>query len=381
MTVALIFLALIRFADALPSAEAPANIPVKAEPSQPDSTIPIDGYCGVNSLYVAASLVERSDIRLVDLINPHYIDTKEGSSVLGLLAAARDHNIGATAFSDLSMFDLFSIEQPMLLHVKAEYGRRDYTHWVTFAGWDDVGHCIIYDAQGVPTHQPPESVAALWDGIAILIGKDASAPLKTGGGRYLYLAFCLPAFAIVLASLFAAMRLISSQCIKVAMSFPMKLILGVASDAVALMLLTVALASVVRMPFPFIGAFYKPATEQILIASIDRSLPKMSQEQLAARSGAEGKMIVIDARWQKDYENEHIPASINVPPSTSAADILRIVQESDAASAVIYCQSKGCPYTGFVAGKLWSQGWRNCYVLEGGWNEWKKKHVATKGTK
>jgi rhodanese-related sulfurtransferase len=88
------------------------------------------------------------------------------------------------------------------------------------------------------------------------------------------------------------------------------------------------------------------------------------------------EVLWVDARSREAYEMEHIPKAV----------LLNAFEWEDLATQfldawdpdipiVVYCDSASCDASTRVAERLRSEmGIRNVFVLEGGWETWKKAH-------
>ena len=81
--------------------------------------------------------------------------------------------------------------------------------------------------------------------------------------------------------------------------------------------------------------------------------------------------ILIDARHEPDFQQNHIPLAINLPV-TRFDDEYRKKRGLFAEKQIVvcYCSSKDCSDARLLAVKLYLQGHTDVFVLIGGFEEW-----------
>jgi rhodanese-related sulfurtransferase len=92
------------------------------------------------------------------------------------------------------------------------------------------------------------------------------------------------------------------------------------------------------------------------------------------------KIILIDARPEKRFEQGHIPTSINIPDTQVDKYIGQLATKSKDAEIVTYCQGPTCEKSSFLAIELKKRGFRNVKVYRGGTPEWEQKNFLDIGT-
>jgi 3-mercaptopyruvate sulfurtransferase SseA len=83
--------------------------------------------------------------------------------------------------------------------------------------------------------------------------------------------------------------------------------------------------------------------------------------------------VIIDARSTEEYEEGHIPGSINVPHDRlpEFQDVLNREVSNDA-HVICYCRGPSCDFSDLLATELKIIGWQDVSVFSGGWEEWTK---------
>ena len=85
----------------------------------------------------------------------------------------------------------------------------------------------------------------------------------------------------------------------------------------------------------------------------------------------EGSVIILDARDPAEYEQGHIPGSINIPYDRIPEyfDVLQAQVPMDS-HVVVYCRSLTCDFSDQLATELKIMGYQNVSVFSGGWDQW-----------
>jgi rhodanese-related sulfurtransferase len=88
--------------------------------------------------------------------------------------------------------------------------------------------------------------------------------------------------------------------------------------------------------------------------------------------------VVIDARFEADYQAGHIPSAINVPVYVSPTALQEFARELPKGKRiVVYCQSDKCEFDDQIGSQLVLAGIRNVSLFHGGWREWKESKQIT----
>jgi rhodanese-related sulfurtransferase len=325
-------------------------------------------YCGIHSLYRAASCLGRA-IVFQDLLKPKYISSRQGSSLADLIQAARDQGFYVEPLGHMTCIMLSYVDCPVILHVKNDLVHaKDYNHWVLFAGMEG-SKARLYDGVRPVELVDMKDLAARWDGVALLI---SDAPIRMS---YLWLVFvayftfyCGAGAAIIL-SLLRLQCWIWGRLHRMAWW-------RCWGSCVGEVLLPVVLAAILGIGFCWThtGGFLSSAGA---IASLqDRYLgsflPRVSVTDLPSFLQAED-VVIVDARRAADFALGHLPRARNIPPDASEEDCRRILADvSRSQRLLIYCQSNGCPYSVIVARKLLALGYVHILYFRDGWHAWQE---------
>lgn len=91
-----------------------------------------------------------------------------------------------------------------------------------------------------------------------------------------------------------------------------------------------------------------------------------------------GDAVIIDARSTTEYEEGHIPGSINIPHDRIPEFMAVLNTEvSTDAHVVCYCRSVTCDFSDLLATEMKVIGYQNVSVFSGGWDAWTKAGYPT----
>ena len=87
------------------------------------------------------------------------------------------------------------------------------------------------------------------------------------------------------------------------------------------------------------------------------------------------QVLWIDARKQDLYEKEHIPGALLLNEDEWDDLLVKILPEwNPGRRVVVYCGGETCQPSHDVAERLRNQvGWKEVYVLKGGWEAWQNQ--------
>ena len=109
-------------------------------------------------------------------------------------------------------------------------------------------------------------------------------------------------------------------------------------------------------------------------------LHKLSVPELE-KSLKDPNVVVIDARYPRDYESGHVPGAINVPVFTTQVERRKLLAELPKGTHVIvYCQSEGCQFDETLGAALYAEGIENVSLFPGGIRLWEAKGLPMKQT-
>ncbi|MCS7176436.1 MAG: rhodanese-like domain-containing protein [Candidatus Kapabacteria bacterium] len=85
------------------------------------------------------------------------------------------------------------------------------------------------------------------------------------------------------------------------------------------------------------------------------------------------EVLLIDARRPEDYAAGHIPGARNIFAYDMEAHIPELLQLPRSKPIVIYCDGGQCELSRHLAEQLRNLGFRQLYIYEGGWEEWRRR--------
>lgn len=89
----------------------------------------------------------------------------------------------------------------------------------------------------------------------------------------------------------------------------------------------------------------------------------------------EGQTLFIDARYQKEFAESHIPGAINIPANLSRDRLMSELESiSKNRKIVVYCDSDKCQASRRLAGLMTYLGYERIYVYLPGFQEWQVKN-------
>jgi hypothetical protein len=126
-------------------------------------------YCGLYSLYAAATSLG-IEAEFSSLLRPEFVSGQGGSTAQDLCNAAASLGLHALAVDRLSADWLRSNNVPALLHVRATLDSPKADHWV-FLSRTAGGSVTIQDPPHLDELESVGSLAARWDGVAVLLSR------------------------------------------------------------------------------------------------------------------------------------------------------------------------------------------------------------------
>ena len=102
-----------------------------------------------------------------------------------------------------------------------------------------------------------------------------------------------------------------------------------------------------------------------LIERLERELPHVSPDQLKNWISA-GNVLLVDVRERAEYEQGHIPGSINLPRGKLEAQVESYLSSADQ-SIVVYCGSRGRSH---LVGMTLKEMGLDIHVLSDGFKNW-----------
>jgi rhodanese-related sulfurtransferase len=330
----------------------------------PDASIESGAYCGIYCVY-ATLHAHGKPIEFPTLLKMKYIGEMGGSSIQELTQAVTDNGLQALAMSGLSRANLVAAQSPIILHVSTPDSPGYFNHWILFLGMEN-GLAKIVDAPHKPELIPVADVLARWDGVGLYVSDQmpSASMLKIQAictGENLALAAGL----LVLVGLIRrASRLRRAAVNAVRPTWQMAgMILGVAV-CLAAAWHTLAEDGYVR--------------NQIAIRTVVQQhrpsfLPKLTIPELE-KSLKDPGVVIIDARYPRDFESGHVPGAINVPVFTTQVERRKLLADlPKGARVIVYCQSENCQFDETLGAALYAEGIENVALFPGGIRLWEAK--------
>ncbi len=95
----------------------------------------------------------------------------------------------------------------------------------------------------------------------------------------------------------------------------------------------------------------------------------------------EGTAFIIDARSPLEYEQGHIPGSINIPHDRIPEYLDTLMSEIPTdGTVIVYCRGPKCDFSDHLATELKILGYKNVRVFPGGWEHWVAAGYPVDGT-
>lgn len=88
--------------------------------------------------------------------------------------------------------------------------------------------------------------------------------------------------------------------------------------------------------------------------------------------------VIIDSRTTEEYNDGHIPGSINIPAVPDSQSVMKIKENygllTGPSELVIYCDGTSCGSSPILARRFLEMGYsKHIYIIEHGLPEWKEK--------
>jgi rhodanese-related sulfurtransferase len=321
-------------------------------------------FCGLNSLYAATEMFDLNQ-DYATLISPQYLGD-EGSTLAQLKLAGEASGFTAIPLYNLSLSSLKYSPYPLILHVKQNSESQEYNHWVLYMGIRN-DQPLIYDVPSKPSPMSQGELSLRWDGVALMLAPEASPRTN-----WMYMPFLqLGGFAL---SVFIVLLLLL-RCQTVILKYlphPPWTVrsLFVAAQSLFILAITIIVAISYNLFSP--TGFLTQESHAVSIQDGNQNsfLPDITQDTVRKWLD-DSDVIIIDARWKRDYLLGHIDNAINIEPDQNEETIQNSLSHlSYNKKIIIYCQSESCPYADNTAKKLQALGYDNVYHYKKGWVDW-----------
>ncbi|HEY7087849.1 MAG TPA: rhodanese-like domain-containing protein [Tepidisphaeraceae bacterium] len=337
----------------------------ETSPSRPRELAPSGPYCGLYSLYAAARL-SGAKVPIQSLLKTEYLSSREGSTADDLLRASRSLGMYTAVMDNLDARSLRSSPYLCVLHVKSTILAHTYDHWLLYLGVSKDGQARIFDPPEPEQHLPFTQLVSHWDGNAILVSPSpVDITVIQRSGLRPVIGWIVFAVVVVGLAHLARRRLPA----RLGHSARGRIALSLVQACAVL-----ALGSVIALAHHKLDP-EESLTDPAMLLAIEHehfdefAAVTASQLRTMIQSGG---LLVIDARYQQDYEAGHIDGALSIPVTSTREEIRSALgNRPQDAPIVIYCQSEGCPFARKVAVQIALEGYTNLMLFRGGWFEWK----------
>lgn len=293
------------------------------------------------------------------LAKPEYLSDPDGSTLADLKKLAEAHGLFAHPVKDVSSHSLELMAWPIVLSVRPSPEDKAFNHYTVV--FPSPGHRTVYDPTTGSFHSLADLSLGLWDGHALILS-DVPLSMKRVFWREYLLLFSIVALLFIL-------RLTLSSRLNALLPQSMSSWLRVTTSGVLLISVASLMAVAAELTWRQQPLTKSTATEAIQQRHLDAFIPKLSADDVA--QAVKEEALIVDARLAEDYEAGHIETAVNIGPSSDPSYIEQALGRYPATrEIIIYCQSAGCPYAGYVAGLLWKKGYHNLAYYKAGWVEW-----------
>lgn len=334
----------------------------------PDVAEEGSSYCGIYCVYAAAHGFGKK-IDFVSLLDTKYVGSMSGSSIQELQRAVEDNGLNALPMTGLSRANLIAAHTPIILHVSRPESPGVFGHWVLFLGMEN-GQAKILDVPHRAELMPVADVLSRWDGVGLYVSEQPLAPwrLKLDSmltGENLALVAALLLITTLLHRSIAARRFGSRE--------------GSSWQGVAGLLAASAVMAIAWHCLSEDGYARNPvAVRTVIQAHRPSFLPKLDVPDLE-RALQDKQVIIVDARYPRDYQSGHVPGAINVPVFTTQAERRRLLGDVPRdARVIVYCQSDSCQFDEKLGSALVAEGIENVSLFPGGWTRWEQRLTEKK---
>ncbi len=333
----------------------------------PDAAEEGSSYCGIYCVYAAVHGFGKS-IDFKSLLNTKYVGTIYGSSIQELAVAVEDNGLHALPMMGLSRANLIGARTPIILHVSRQESPSYFGHWVLFLGMEN-GQAKILDVPHRPELMPVADVLARWDGVGLYISEQPLSPWQLKA-ESLFTGENFALFAALLIATSILQRMITKR------GQGVTLIRSVWVGIPALL----GGAAILAVAWHFLSddgyGRNKVAVRTVIQQHMPSFLPKLDIPDME-KALHDKNVVIVDARYPRDYQSGHLPGAINVPVFTTQAERRRILGNvSRDARVIVYCQSDSCQFDEALGSSLVAEGIENVALFPGGWAKWETQRPS-----
>ncbi len=325
-------------------------------------------HCGLYCVYAMAHLLGRQvDFR--DLVQPEYLGSHEGSSLLELRKGILDVGLHAEPSARLTKRALQACPYAAILHVRSHLESPKYDHYELFLGTEK-GKAKLFNPPEAPRLVSFADLATQWDGKALFISdKPIDADLILAADRQRLLRYGMIGVVVILLMHFGRRLWLAA-----APAISRRWALGLTVAEVAMLGLAALLCGGAYHFFLDEGLLANAsATQALQKGHAMNFVPKVQEKKVQKLLGSDA--IFIDARLASDYERGHLAGAISLPVDANDAVWEAALAKIPAGRPIVtYCQSAGCKFAENVSLRLIEEGYSDIALFKGGWAEWVAKH-------
>ncbi len=330
----------------------------------PDASEDGSSYCGIYCVYAAVHGFGRK-MDFISLLQTKYVGSIHGSSIHELAAAVEDNGLHALPMMGLSRANLVSARTPIALHVSRAHSPAVFGHWILFLGMED-GQAKVLDAPHRPELMPVADILARWDGVGMYISEQPLSPWRLKF-ESLFTGENLALFAALLVLTTILQRVLSARRGSPRPARPV----WIAAPALLLAPAVMALAWHLLSHDGY--ARNLVAVRTVIQQHRPSFLPKLRVRDMEKALHDEN-VVIVDARYPRDFQAGHLPGAINVPVFTTQAERRKLLDGvPKGARVIVYCQSEGCQFDEALGSALVAEGIDNVALFPGGWTQWEQK--------
>ena len=113
------------------------------------------------------------------------------------------------------------------------------------------------------------------------------------------------------------------------------------------------------------------------LAANKTKIETITAETLKKMLDDQAKFVLIDARRDKDYNEEHIVSAVNLSATDVSSKTLEEIAPENTTKLVFYCQNTKCQASHIAASKALGAGYKYLYEFSGGIEDWKAHNYPT----
>lgn len=310
--------------------------------------------CGIYSSCTALELVGVA-ANPGDYVASPYIGSCGGSSAAELVRLINDAGAGAHVLSRLSAFDLWMNRDPIVANVRITPTSDRFNHWVV-AVWED-GAVVLYDGIESPHKVSLAEFLGNWSGIGIVVTKSQNDSV-------------LPRIWLGRLFLVEIGVLVGIVCLRILRRNRLQF-LRLQQPLLRMGIMATICAIGGNAVFGDLGHH----TAGVAVATASSAVTNYKEGTLADAEAASNnpKTLLVDARYEDDFEYGTIAGAVNIPVAASQWAIRDYLEPLDRKTPiVVFCQSQRCRFDESVAAQLTNLGFSDVTVCNEGWSEYSK---------